>query len=267
MQVGAVQPAVHVRQGVIGIPDLEVAPEPVRIIFFRLDEELAGGRRVFHDGAVIAEGGEVVVRVDSSEQRLGRLVHEVGKDLVQRTFARIGARRQRPAVCELAVRIEGQAALDAHVVAVPGFVRREEFGRPVRLVSGQGQVGDPHGEPVALFQLQVAQKDLAVSGFVKHRHLDGMHALRQDLFRHETALLVHGHRIARHPHPLSFGDRAAVGLHRAAVKVDILAGDAALAVTGQQLFVDLRFGNRRIDACRPSTAAAVLVSSKCPFAS
>ena len=74
---------------------------------------------------------------------------------------------------------------------------------PFGLVAGQGQVGDPHREPVALFQRQIAQKELAVAGFVEDRHLHGMHALRQDFFGHETALLVHGHRISGHPHPVS----------------------------------------------------------------
>ena len=150
MEVSAVKPTVHMRQVVIGIADPEITPEAVAIIFFQLDIELATGRRIFHDRAVIAEGREMIIRVDTPEQRLRRLLQEVAEDLVQRPFARIGAGSKPPAVAELAFRIEGKPSLGVKVIAVLRSVRCDERGRAGGLVGRQGQVGDAHREPVVL---------------------------------------------------------------------------------------------------------------------
>ena len=123
MQIGTVQPTVNVRQVIIGIPDNEIAPEPVGFFFFHLDVELAHGRRIFFDNAVITESRIVVIRIHTPEQGVGGLVQEIGEDLVQRSFPRIGACRQRPSIIEFTVGIERQATLKARVFTVLGFIR------------------------------------------------------------------------------------------------------------------------------------------------
>ena len=127
------------------------------------------------------------------------------------------------------------------------LVRRCQFGRSAGLVAGQGKVGDPHGEPVIGRQRQVTQEQLPVAERVKHGHLDGMHALRQDLFGHKTPLAVHGDRVPGHPHAVPLGNRVAVDLHGTAVNRDVTAVDAAFAVTGQQFPAGIRIGRWRID--------------------
>jgi len=78
-------------QVTIGIPYFEVAPKPVGFIFFHFDVELAHGRRIFRHRIVVTVSRVVVIRIHASEQGVGRLVHEIGKDLVNRSFTRIGA--------------------------------------------------------------------------------------------------------------------------------------------------------------------------------
>ena len=127
------------------------------------------------------------------------------------------------------------------------FVLHEPFGSVVSLVARKGYIGDPHGEPVSLFQRQVAQKQLSVAKLVEHSHFNGMHALRQDFFGHETARAVNGHLVSRHPHPVFFGNRVTVCMHRTAVKGNIANGDASFAITNQQLLAQIRFCYRRVD--------------------
>ena len=262
MQVGTVQPTVHVRQVIIGILDLKVAPEPVGFFFFYLNVELTIGRRIFHDSTVITEGRVVVIRIHSAEQSIRRLVHEIGEDLVQRPFPRIGARRKRPAIIEFAVGIERQATLETHVFTILGFIRCKQLGRPVGLITGQGQVGDPHSEPVALFQRQVTQEQLSVAELVQDGHFDGMHAIRQDFFSHKTAFFVHRYGISGKPHPVSLWNCDTVDLHRTATQWNIVTGDTTLTIAGQQFFAGIRFGNRRIDLiCHPKGLGSCLVKT------
>ena len=199
------------------------------------------------DRAVVAEGRVVVVGVDAPEERLGRLVQEVGEDLVQRPFAGIGARRQTPAVAELALGVEGQPPLGIQAVVILGVVGGEKLGGAVGLVGGQGQVGDSHGEPVALLQRQVAQVQLAVARLVEYGHLDRLHPLGKDFLPDEIALFIHRHGIAGQPDAVSGRYRAAVGLHRTAVKGDVPGGDAALAVTGQKLLAGFRLDHGGVE--------------------
>ncbi len=189
----------------------------------------------------------MVIGVDAPEQCLGRLVEEVGEDLIQRAFAGIGARRQSPAVAETTLGVEGQAPLEVQVVAVLGVVGGEEFGRTVGLVGREGEVGDPHGKPVALSQRQVAQEQLAVARRVEHGDLDGLHPLRQDFLADEVPLGVHRHGIPGQPDAVPGRDRAPLGLHRSAVQRDVPVGDAAFAVTDQQFLLGVRLGDGRIE--------------------
>ena len=111
MQVAAVQATVHLRQLIVHVSCLEITPHAVVLILAQTDEELAGGRRHFLHRAVIAEGGIVVIRVDSPEHRSGRLVHEITEQILQRPLLRVRACRQSPVIAELAVDEERQPAI------------------------------------------------------------------------------------------------------------------------------------------------------------
>jgi len=39
--------------------------------------------------------------------------------------------------------------MDAHIFTVPGIIFCKKLGRPVGLVAGKSQIGDPHRKPVA----------------------------------------------------------------------------------------------------------------------
>ena len=82
VRIGAVEPAIDLRQLVLHVADLEVAPEAVALVVVDLHVELADRRRRLLDDAVVAEGRIVVVRVDSPEQRVRRLVHEVAEQIL-----------------------------------------------------------------------------------------------------------------------------------------------------------------------------------------
>jgi hypothetical protein len=69
MQVGAVQAAIDMRQIIIGITDLEIAPQPVTVILLQLEVELAKRRCALFDGAVVAVGRVVIVGIDAPKQR------------------------------------------------------------------------------------------------------------------------------------------------------------------------------------------------------
>src|SRR5262249_41136084 len=101
VQVSAVQRAIDVRQLVVEITELEVAPQRVVVTVLELGKELARARRKLLDRTVVAVGRVVVVGVDAPEERIGRLVHEVAEQLAHGTLARVRARAQLPGLAEL----------------------------------------------------------------------------------------------------------------------------------------------------------------------
>ena len=82
----------------------------------QLHVHLAERRRDLLHDRVVAERRIVIVRIDAPEQRVGRLVEEVAEQLVDRAFARVGARAQVPVLAELAVHVEREAGVQRRVV-------------------------------------------------------------------------------------------------------------------------------------------------------
>ena len=81
------------REVIVGILDLVVAPETVGFILFQLDVELAISWRILRDSTVITEGRIVVIRINSPKERVRRFVRKIGKDLLQGAFACIRTHR------------------------------------------------------------------------------------------------------------------------------------------------------------------------------
>ena len=118
VEVRAVQTTVDARQLVVHVGNLEVAPLAEVVILADAHEELAHRGRHFLHGAVVAIRRVVVITVDTTEQRVRRLVQEVAEDVVDRSFTRIGTGRQAPVIPEFAVDEEREAAIDRRVVVV-----------------------------------------------------------------------------------------------------------------------------------------------------
>ena len=76
VQVAAVQAAVHLRQLVVAVVDLEVAPRVV-VVVRQLHVHLAERRRdLFHD-RVVAERRIVIVRIDARNSESGALLRKL----------------------------------------------------------------------------------------------------------------------------------------------------------------------------------------------
>ena len=163
VQVAAVQAAIDVRELVVRVVDLEVAPQRVTLVARQLHVELAERRRDFFHDRVVAERRIVIVRIDAPEQRVGRLVEEVAEQLVDRTFARVGARAQAPVLVELAVHVEREAAVQRRVVVIRRVLALQQIGRTARVRLGHRHVGDADVEPVVALELEIAQKHRAVA--------------------------------------------------------------------------------------------------------
>ena len=70
VRIHAIQAAIHARQLVVHVGNLEVAPLTVIVVIGNAHEELAHCRREFLHRAVITEGRIVVIRIDAAEQRV-----------------------------------------------------------------------------------------------------------------------------------------------------------------------------------------------------
>ena len=193
MHVRAVEPAVDLRELVVHVADLEVAPLAIVLAAPGLDVELAERRRHLLDRAVVAERREVVVGIDAAKQRVRRLVQEVAEEIRQRLVARVGARREVPAFVELAVDEEREPRVGRRVEVVGRVLALQQLDRAVRVVAVDGQVGHADVEPVVALELDVAQIQIAVALLVENRHLDRVHAGGQDLLRDEIAFRVERH--------------------------------------------------------------------------
>ena len=230
MDVGAVQPPIDLRELVVHVADAEAAPLRVVVVLAGTYEKLAQGRSHLLDGAVIAEGRVVVVRVDATEQRLGRLVQEIAEQLVDRCLARIGTGGQTPTVAELAVDEERKTAVEPRIVVASRIVSVEAFHRAAGTVFGQRQFRHADVEPVIRFELEVAQIQLTGSVFVEDGHFDRVRTGRQNLLGDEAAVLVHGNGPAGNVHLVTVGNIAAANTDRAAAEPDVLCLQAILAV-------------------------------------
>ena len=135
VQVRAVEPAVDLRELVVHVADLEVAPLAIVLAAPGLDVELAERRRHLLDGAVVAERREVIVGIDAAEQRVRRLVQEVAEEIRQRLVARVGARREAPALVELAVDVEREPRIGRRVEVVGRVLALQQLDRAVRVVA------------------------------------------------------------------------------------------------------------------------------------
>ena len=135
VQVRAVEPAVDLRELVVHVADLEVAPLAVVLAVPDLHVELAERRRHLLDGAVVAERREVIVGIDAAEQRVRRLVQEVAEEILERLVARVGARREPPAVAELAVHVEREPRVGRRVEVVRRVLALQQLDRAVRVVA------------------------------------------------------------------------------------------------------------------------------------
>jgi hypothetical protein len=113
-------------------------------------------------------------------------------------------------------------------------------------VAGQGQVGDPHREPVALFQSQVAQEQFAVAVGLS-RTATSTVCMPSGRISSATKLPLRPRaRHARPSTPRVLRESPCRGLHRAASQGDVAGGDAAFAVAGSAAS-RVRLGRRRID--------------------
>ncbi len=245
MQLRAVEPAVDLRELVVHVVDLEVAPLAVALVAPDLRVELAERRRHLLDRAVVAERREVVIGIDAAEQRVRRLIEEVAEEILERPVARVGARGQSPAVVELAVHEERELRVGRGVEVVRAVLALQQLDRAVRVVARQGQIGHADVEPVLVLELDVAQIQLAVAFLVEHGHLDGVHARRQDLLRDEAAVVGDGHRAARHVDGVTQRDRAAAHGHGAARERNVAQPELVLAIRDAQRAILHRGLDRR----------------------
>ena len=115
MHVGAIQATIDAREFIVHVADFEVAPLRVIIIVADAHEELAHRRREFLDRAVVTKSRVVVIRVDTTEQRVRRFFHHVAENIFQRAFSRVCTRRQFPVVAEFTVNKERQAPVQAGI--------------------------------------------------------------------------------------------------------------------------------------------------------
>ncbi len=132
VQLRAVEPAVDLRELVVHVADLEVAPLAVALVAPDLHVELAERRRHLLDRAVVAERREVVVGIDAAEQRVRRLVEEVAEEILERRVARVGARREPPALVELAVQEEREPRVGRGVEVGRAVLALQQLDRTVR---------------------------------------------------------------------------------------------------------------------------------------
>jgi hypothetical protein len=247
VRVRAVEPAVDLRELVVHVADLEVAPEAVVVAVRGLHVELAERRGHLLDDAVVAERRVVIIGIDAPEQRLGRLAQEVAEEVAKRRVARVGACREPPAVAELAVHVERELCVGRRRELVRRVVALEQLDGAFRLVVRQRDIGHADVEPVVVLELDVAQIELAVAGVVEHRDLDRVHARRQDLLRDEVARRVDGHRVSRNPNAMALRNCAAAHRHGAARERNVVQAEPVLAVREPlRLGVDarLRVGRR-----------------------
>ena len=107
--LATVKPTIDLSQFVVHIADVEITPHPVAVVLVDFQVQLALRRREFFHRAIVAEGGVVVVRIDSSEKRLRILAEEIAEQLPEFRFAGVDARGQPPAVAEFSGSIQCKA--------------------------------------------------------------------------------------------------------------------------------------------------------------
>ncbi len=239
VEVRAVQAAIDLRQLVVHVADLEVAPLAVVVAVGQAHVELAHAGRHFLDRAVVAECRVVVIGIDAAEQRVGRFLHEVAEQAVDRTLVRVGAGGQLPLLAELAVDEEREPSVEIGVEFVRCVLALHELGRPADRVFGKRQVAHADIEPVVFLELEIAQVEFAAALGIEDRDFDRVRPFGQDLFADETARLVHGYRPSGHPDLVVFGDSRTAHVDRAARQPDVVQAEAILAVGLQEFRIRL----------------------------
>ena len=237
--VSAIEPAIHVGQLVVHVPDFEVAPLAEIVAIGKAHVELAHRGRKFLDGAVIAVGRIVIVCVDTAEQRLRRLVHEIAEQVLDGAFVGVGAGGQLPVIAPFAIHEERQASIQRGVVLVVGVRALQEVDRPIRLAGRQRQVRHADIEPVVFLELEIAEIQLAAAVRVQHGDFDRVRALRQNFLGHEVALRIDRNRPARYPDFLAVRNRAA-DADRTAAQADIVQCQRIFTIGRQQHRVAVR---------------------------
>ncbi len=230
MHVGAIEATVDLRQLVVHIADVEVAPLRVPVVVADAREELALRRRHLLHRAVVAEGRVVVVGIDAPEQRLRRLVHEVAEELVERAFARIGARGQLPVVAELAVHEEREPPVGIRIDILLRIFTLQQVDRPARTAARQRQVRHPDVEPVVGLQLEIAKIELSAPLLVEQGYFDRMRAVRHDFFRDEAAIRAQGHRMSRDVNVLARRQSGTAHADGSAAEPDVVQGQRIVAI-------------------------------------
>ena len=156
VEIRAVQSAINLRQLAVHVADLEITPLAVVVAPGHAHVKFAHARRHLFDGTVVTVGRVVKVRVDAAEQGIRRFLHEVGEQILKRTLARIGARRQFPVFTELAIDEKRQATVEVGFEIVVAVLTLHQLSRAVHRILRDGQVGHADVEPVVLLELEVA---------------------------------------------------------------------------------------------------------------
>ena len=250
VEIRAVQATVDLRQLVVHIADLEIAPLAEVITSAETNEEFAHTRCHFLDGTVVTESRVVIVRVDAAEQRIRRFLHEVGEQILKRTLTRIGAGHQFPLLTKFAIDEKCQAAIEVGFEIVVSIFALQQFSRAVDRALGIGHVGHADVEPVILFELQVAQVQFSATIRVHDRNFDRVRAFRQDFLADETARLIDRDRPASNPDLVIIRNTRSAHIDGATREPNVVQSKSVLTVCLQQRQIRLSVSLLRRDGVR-----------------
>src|SRR5262245_27553594 len=111
----------------------------------------------------------------------------------------IRARRQSPAIENLPVYVERQAAIDSRIVRLCSVLTLQQIDRPARAVLGHRQVCNADIKEVSALELQIPKIERTVACGVDYADFDSMRTIGQDLFRSEFSLRIDWNLTPRYP--------------------------------------------------------------------